>query len=47
MGSDAIGASGSNAPHANVQPSTVITYIIAIAGRNPRDEFGIFKGVVD
>jgi microcystin-dependent protein len=47
MGSDAIGASGSNAPHPNVQPSTVITYIIAIAGRNPRDEFGILKGVVD
>ena len=47
MGSDAIGASGSNAPHANVQPSTVLRFIIAIAGRNPRDEVRILRGVSD
>lgn len=47
MGSDAIGASGSNAPHANVQPSTVLTFIIAIAGRNPRDEVRVARGIAD
>lgn len=36
MGSDAIGASGSNAPHANVQPSSVLSFIIAIEGEYPR-----------
>jgi microcystin-dependent protein len=47
MGSDAIGASGSNAPHANVQPSTVLRFIIAIAGKNPRDEMRILRGISD
>ncbi len=47
MGTDAIGASGSNAPHANVQPSTVLSFIIAIAGRSPRDETRIIRGVSD
>ena len=36
MGSDAIGSSGSNAPHANVQPSTVLSFIIAVEGEYPR-----------
>ena len=31
MGSDSIGASGSNAPHANIQPNTVINFIISVA----------------
>jgi microcystin-dependent protein len=47
MGTDSIGASGSNAPHANVQPSTVLSFIIAIAGRSPRDEVRIIRGVSD
>ena len=47
MGSDSIGASGSNAPHANVQPSTVLRFIVAIAGQNPRDEVRIVRGVSD
>ena len=47
MGTDAIGSSGSNAPHANVQPSTVLSFIIAIAGRSPRDEIRIVRGVSD
>jgi microcystin-dependent protein len=47
MGSDSIGASGSNAPHANVQPSTVLNFIIAIAGKNPRDEVRILRGISD
>jgi microcystin-dependent protein len=47
MGGSSIGASGSNAPHANVQPSTVLRFIIAIAGRNPRDEVRILRGVSD
>ena len=36
MGTDSIGATGSNAPHANVQPSAVLSFIIAVAGRFPR-----------
>ena len=36
MGSDAIGASGSNAPHANVQPSLVMNFVIAADGPDPR-----------
>lgn len=36
MGPDSIGASGSNAPHANVQPSSVLSFIIAIEGQYPR-----------
>jgi microcystin-dependent protein len=47
MGSDSIGASGSNAPHANVQPSTVLRFLIAIAGKNPRDEVRVLRGVSD
>ena len=47
MGADSIGASGSNAPHSNVQPSTVLRFIIAIAGKNPRDEVRILRGVSD
>ena len=47
MGTDSIGPSGSNAPHANVQPSTVLNFIIAIAGRSPRDEVRIIRGVSD
>ena len=47
MGSDSIGATGSNAPHANVQPSTVLRFIIAIAGKNPRDEVRVLRGVSD
>jgi microcystin-dependent protein len=47
MGVDAIGSSGSNAPHANVQPSTVLSFIIAVAGRSPRDEARIVRGVSD
>ena len=47
MGSDAIGATGSNAPHANIQPSTVLSFIIAIAGKSPRDEIRIVRGVSD
>jgi microcystin-dependent protein len=47
MGTDSIGPSGSNAPHANVQPSTVLNFIIAIAGKNPRDEVRILRGVSD
>ena len=45
MGSDSIGNSGSNAPHANVQPSSVLSFIIAVAGRSPRDEVKIIRGV--
>ena len=45
MGTDAIGASGSNAPHANVQPSTVLSFIIAISGDDPRDETRVLRGV--
>lgn len=34
MGSDAIGSTGSNEPHPNVQPSTVLNFIMAVdAGR--------------
>ena len=29
MGTDAIGSTGSNAPHANVQPNTVLNFGIA------------------
>jgi microcystin-dependent protein len=47
MGTDAIGSSGSNAPHANVQPSSVLSFIIAVAGRSPRDEIRIVRGVSD
>ena len=47
MGSDAIGSSGSDAPHANIQPSSVLNFIIAIAGRSPRDEVRIIRGVSD
>lgn len=47
MGSDSIGASGSNAPHTNVQPSTVLRFLIAIAGKNPRDEVRVLRGVSD
>ena len=47
MGSDSIGPSGSNAPHANVQPSTVLNFLIAIAGKNPRDEVRILRGISD
>jgi microcystin-dependent protein len=47
MGSSSIGSSGSNAPHANVQPSTVLNFLIAIAGRSPRDEVKIIRGVSD
>ena len=47
MGTDSIGSSGSNAPHANVQPSSVLSFIIAIAGRSPRDEVRIIRGVSD
>ena len=47
MGSDTIGSSGSNAPHANVQPSTVLRFIIAIAGKNSRDEVRILRGISD
>lgn len=47
MGVDSIGSSGSNAPHANVQPSSVLSFIIAIAGRSPRDEIRIVRGVSD
>ena len=47
MGTDSIGVAGSNAPHANVQPSTVLSFIIAIAGRAPRDEVRIIRGVTD
>ena len=35
MGSDSIGPSGSNAPHANVQPSIVLSFIIAVRGIVP------------
>lgn len=45
MGTDAIGSSGSNAPHANIQPSSVLSFIIAVAGRSPRDEVRIIRGV--
>lgn len=47
MGTDSIGFTGSNAPHANVQPSSVLSFIIAIAGRSPRDEIRIVRGVSD
>ena len=47
MGTDAIGSSGSDAPHANIQPSSVLSFIIAIAGRSPRDEVRIIRGVSD
>lgn len=47
MGPDSIGPTGSNAPHANIQPSTVLRFIIAIAGKNPRDEVRILRGVSD
>jgi microcystin-dependent protein len=47
MRTDSIGPTGSNAPHANVQPSTVLTFIIAIAGKNPRDEVRILRGISD
>lgn len=36
MGPDSIGATGSNAPHANVQPSSVLRFIIAVEGEYPR-----------
>jgi microcystin-dependent protein len=36
MGTDSIGPSGSNAPHANVQPSSVLSFIIAVEGEYPR-----------
>ena len=42
MGSDAIGSTGSHAPHANVQPSTVMNFVIASEGLDPRiDTAGI------
>ncbi len=47
MGTDSVGATGSNAPHANVQPSTVLRFIIAVAGKNPRDEVRVLRGVSD
>jgi microcystin-dependent protein len=47
MGSDSIGATGSDAPHANVQPSSVLSFLIAIAGRSPRDAIRIVRGVSD
>ena len=47
MGSDSIESSGSDAPHANVQPSTVLSFLIAIAGRAPRDAVRIVRGVSD
>ena len=47
MGSDSIGATGSNTPHANVQPFTCLRFIIAMAGKNPRDEVRILRGVSD
>ena len=36
MGAGSIGATGSDAPHANIQPSSVLSFIIAIQGRFPR-----------
>ena len=47
MRSDSIGTAGSGDSHSNVQPSTVVRFIIAIAGRNPRDEVRILRGVSD
>lgn len=47
MGSSSIGSTGSDAPHANIQPSIVLSFIIAIAGRSPRDEVRIVRGVSD
>lgn len=39
MGADAIGASGSNAPHVNVQPSNVLNFIIAVSPQAARPRF--------
>ncbi|MHC4691224.1 MAG: hypothetical protein ACYS67_00690 [Planctomycetota bacterium] len=36
MGTDSIGATGSNAPHANVQPFSVLQFIIAVDNRVAR-----------
>jgi microcystin-dependent protein len=36
MGTDSIGSTGSNAPHANVQPFTVLQFIIAVDNRVAR-----------
>ncbi|MCB2154798.1 tail fiber protein [bacterium] len=36
MGTDSIGVTGSNAPHANVQPSTTLSYIIAYHSNDAR-----------
>jgi microcystin-dependent protein len=47
MRADSIGATGSNDAHSNVQPSTVLRFIIAVAGRNPRDEVRVLRGVMD
>jgi microcystin-dependent protein len=47
MGADSIGTAGSNSPHTNIQPFRALSFIIAVQGRNPRDEVRILRGVSD
>jgi microcystin-dependent protein len=47
MGADAIGDTGSGSPVPVVQPFTVLRFIMAIAGRMPRDEIRVLRGVSD
>lgn len=47
MGGDSIGTTGSGSPVSIVQPYSVLRFIIAIAGRMPRDEVRVLRGVSD
>ena len=47
MGGDSIGSTGSGSPISIVQPYSVLRFIMAIAGRMPRDEVRVLRGVSD